>query len=51
MVFSPLEMRGSRWGEVSSLCDEASPLKLFLWLLNYRCILPSSFLHFPDFHL
>ena len=35
-----------------AICDEASSLKIYLWVLNYGCILPSSYFSaFPKFLL
>ena len=45
LVFSPLNMHGSGW-------DVASPSKIYLWVLNYGCMFPSSYFSaFPRFSL
>ena len=37
---------------LQTVCGKASPLKIYLWVLNYGCILPSSyFFAFPKFLL
>jgi len=42
-VFFPLNMRGSGW-------DAASPSKIYLWVINYLCMSPSSYFSaFPRF--
>jgi len=42
------------WGgmRLQAVCGEASPLKIYLWVLNYGCIFPSSYFSaFPRFLL
>ena len=56
MVWCSCPLRCMAWGgmRLLTVCCEASPLKLNLWSLNYRCVLTSSYFVFcisQIFHL